>query len=152
NEWPEGSEIEPAQSFGNQYLQLTKQNADAYRASSATPALAKSANKAAFFTQAGQGKGGVWLVDDAKASFYSSFQALGGVAALGYPASQRFDKDGFTYQAAQGALMQWRPELGRAILANSFEWFTSAGQDDWLYNTASIPRPIRDDGSNGSWE
>jgi hypothetical protein len=150
NEWPEGSEIEPAQSFGNLYLQLTKQNADAYRSAPATTVLAKASASAAFYPQAGQGKGGFWLVDDSKASFYSSFQGLGAVAALGYPASQRFDKDGFTYQATQGALMQWRPELGRAILANSFEWFTTAGQDDWLYTTAGIPRPIRDDGSNGN--
>src|SRR5262249_43101899 len=56
------------------------------------------------------------------------------------------------YQATQGAVLQWRPEFGRAVLANAFEWFSEAGKDDWLLETASVPRPIADDGSNGSWE
>src|SRR5205823_3640122 len=36
-------------------------------------------------------------------------------------------------------------------LANTFDWFTSAGLDDWLENVASIPKPIQNDGSNGDW-
>jgi hypothetical protein len=152
NEWPEGSQVEPSQSYGNLYLQLTRQFADAYRTNAPSAVLAKSSSNAAFFTQTAQGHGGFWITDDANGTFYSSFQALGGVSTLGYPSSQRFVKDGFTYQATQGALMQWRPELGEAILANSFEWFTTAGLDDWLNSTAGIPRPIRDDGSSGNWD
>ena len=52
----------------------------------------------------------------------------------------------------QGTLIQWRPEISHAILANAFEWFTDAGQDDWLYNHAAVPRPIRDDGSGADFQ
>ena len=47
--------------------------------------------------------------------------------------------------------MQWRPELGRATLANTFEMLQAAGKDDWLDQAKSIPRPISDDGSGGNW-
>jgi hypothetical protein len=33
NEWLEATQIEPAQQYGDQYLQLTKQNADAFKSS-----------------------------------------------------------------------------------------------------------------------
>jgi hypothetical protein len=149
NEWMEGTQIEPSVSYGNAYLQLTKQYSDAFRGAGSTLALA--ADRSEFFTQAGHGRGGYRISDDANAAFDSSFEALGGVGALGYPSSQRFQQAGFIYQATQGALLQWRPELGQAVLANTFDWFTSAGKDDWLLANAGIPLPIQDDGSHGNW-
>ncbi|MGH2461535.1 MAG: endo-1,3-alpha-glucanase family glycosylhydrolase, partial [Chloroflexota bacterium] len=153
NEWLEGTQIEPSQSYGNLYLQITKQMSDRYKAdpAAATNGPATSAN-GAFFTQAGQGQGGYWITDANGMSFYDTFQALGGVDALGYPNSQRFQQGGFTYQATQGAVLQWRPEYGRALMANTFEWFTNAGKDDYLLQVDGIPEPIRDDGSNGNWQ
>jgi hypothetical protein len=152
NEWPEGDEIEPGVSYGDQYLTLTKQGSQSYKALSAgVPPASPASGKRAFYTQAGGGLGGFAVSDDAGIGFYTSFQGLGGVAALGYPATQRFQKDGFTYQATQGAVMQWRPELNQAILANAFDWFTESGQDDTLLNTDGIPKPIQDDGSNGNF-
>jgi len=153
NEWLEGSQIEPSKSYGNLYLQLTRQYSDQFKSSQVTPAVAvnPTSGNRAFYSQAGQGKGGYWISDDGGMTFYDSFQALGGVDALGYPASQRYQQGGFTYQLTQGAALQWRPELGQAILANTFEWFSTAGQDDTLLNTDGIPKPIQNDGSNGNW-
>src|SRR5262249_6168689 len=129
NEWLEDTQIEPSRSYGDLYLQLTKQLSDQYKATGPTATHAIATGRGAFYQQAGQGKGGYWLTDDGGLGFFDAFQSLGGVDSLGNPASQRFAKGGFTYQATQGALLQWRPELGRAILANAFEWFTDAGQD-----------------------
>ena len=93
------------------------------------------------------------LTNDGGLRFLDEYDRLGGVATLGYPASHRFTlPDGFTYQLTQGALLQWRPELGAAVPANAFEMLESAGKDDWLYAFKGIPRPIKDDGSGGDWQ
>jgi hypothetical protein len=153
NEWLEGTQVEPSQSYGDLYLHLTRQMSEAYRSAMAAQAAEPSSPAAgAFYREAGEGKGGYAITDDGGITFWSSFQALGGVDALGYPASQRFQQDGWVYQTTQGALLQWRPELGRAVLANTFEWFTNAGQDDWLLTVKAIPKPIQDDGTGGDWQ
>ncbi|HEX6512432.1 MAG TPA: endo-1,3-alpha-glucanase family glycosylhydrolase [Chloroflexota bacterium] len=151
NEWTEGSQIEPSRSYGDAYLRLTKQWTDAYRAAMGPAPPPPSSPDSAFYPQAGAGKGGFTISNAGGISFYSSFLHLGGVNALGYPSSQRFTQNGFTYQALQGAVLQWRPELGTAVLANTFEWFTDAGKDDQLLASQSIPLPIRDDGSGGDF-
>lgn len=63
-----------------------------------------------FYSQA-NGQGGVGgtgfaITDDASARFWSEFQRLGGVPALGYPISDRFMWDGFLVQATQRVVMQ----------------------------------------------
>ena len=84
--------------------------------------------------------------------FADEFERLGGVHTLGYPASYRFRlDDGFVYQVTQGALLQWRPEVKSAYLANTFEMLEHAGFDQWLLDTKGIPLPIKDDGSDGDW-
>jgi hypothetical protein len=85
--------------------------------------------------------------------FWTEFQRLGGVNTLGYPVGEPYvGSDGFTYQPFQRALLQWRPELGQSELANSFEQLSTAGKDDWLYQSKGVPRPIADDGSNGDYQ
>jgi hypothetical protein len=160
NEWMEGSQIEPSRAYGDLYLRLTRELGDGFRAALARPVTPPgppapslpASGAGAFYTEAGQGRGGFRISDGEGATFWSTFRALGGVETLGYPASQRYRRDGFLYQATQGAVLQWRPELGRAVMANTFEWFSEAGKDDWLLQTAGIPKPIADDGSGGSWE
>lgn len=105
-----------------------------------------------FYTQAGGHDGAGFTIDDGAAGkFWTSFQALGGVAALGYPASTPFRREGFTYQATQGALLQWHPDVGRALLANTFDLLSDAGLDEELYRDHQIPFPIHDDGSGGDY-
>ncbi|MBM4437649.1 MAG: PQQ-dependent sugar dehydrogenase [Actinobacteria bacterium] len=86
-----------------------------------------------FYTQAGGGYGrGFAVVDGAEGAFWTGFQALGCVPALGYPASQMFRLDGFVYQATQRSLLQWDPIARRVNLANVFDMLAAAGHDPWL--------------------
>ena len=90
--------------------------------------------------------------DEDGINFATEFERLGGVDTLGHPASYRFQLgDGFIYQLTQGALLQWRPEVGRAFLGNTFELLEQAGLDEWLLRAKGIPRPIKNDGSDGDW-
>ena len=90
--------------------------------------------------------------DEDGIDFATEFERLGGVDTLGHPASYRFQLgDGFIYQLTQGALLQWRPEVGRAFLGNTFELLQQAGLDEWLLRAKGIPRPIKNDGSDGDW-
>jgi hypothetical protein len=57
--------------------------------------------------------------------------------------------DGFIYQATQAALLQWNPEKGQTVLANTFDLLSSASKDDWLRSQRAIPPPVADDGSRG---
>jgi hypothetical protein len=83
--------------------------------------------------QAGAGGTGYSVVDDDQATMWSEFQRLGGVAALGYPISQRYVlSDGLTYQAFQKAILQWLPTERRAQRANIFDQLTAANRDSWL--------------------
>lgn len=105
-----------------------------------------------FYTEtAGQSGLGYRVTDNDGVKFWSEFQRLGGVATLGYPSSRRFvGSDGFTYQVFQRGTLQWRPKLGVAYLANTFEQLTAAGRDGWLQQQG-IPPPILNDGSGGDW-
>jgi hypothetical protein len=96
-----------------------------------------------FFTQTGGQAGrGYRVGDDAGARLWSEFRRLGGVDALGYPASRRFNWDGFTVQVFQKAILQWRPELGRAVFVNVLDRLSAAGKDDFLFAERMTPRPL----------
>lgn len=86
---------------------------------------------------------GYTVVDDASAAFWTGFRRFGGVAVLGYPLSRRYRypaPDGYLQQAFQRGILQWRPEEGRAVLANTLDMFTEQGLDDVL-EANGIPRP-----------
>lgn len=94
-----------------------------------------------FYTQA-SGRGSTFgfpITDGGGANFNSEFVRLGGVAHLGYPASERFIFDGFVTQATQKTLLQWRPESGRVAFVNVFDVFTDRGLDSALAKTRLIP-------------
>ncbi|HEY3111380.1 MAG TPA: carboxypeptidase regulatory-like domain-containing protein [Chloroflexota bacterium] len=97
-----------------------------------------------FFTQtAGRdGISGYAIGNEGGVRFWDEFQRLGGVQALGYPVSRRFQSQGFTVQAMQKGVLQWRPEVGRAWLTNVFDELSAAGKDDWLFSIRSTPRPL----------
>jgi hypothetical protein len=85
--------------------------------------------------------GGYVVADDAQASFLTEFGRLGGVAALGYPVSQRFVLDGFVVQAFQKAILQWHPDTGQATFLNVLDRLHDAGDDDWLASQQMTPPP-----------
>lgn len=97
-----------------------------------------------FFTQAAGGprRGeGFTISDEGGIPFWSEYQRLGGVDALGYPVSRRFQLDGFVLQATQRAVLQWRPELGLLAFVNVFDELSAAGLDEWLAAFRGIPPP-----------
>src|SRR5262249_50296274 len=75
-----------------------------------------------FYTQADGQSGasgrGFAVTDEAGIPFWTFFRAVGGVAAVGYPVTHRFQWDGFTVQAFQKVVFQWRPEVGTVYYVN----------------------------------
>jgi N-acetylmuramoyl-L-alanine amidase len=95
-----------------------------------------------FYTQAGGGGGRGYAVTDAGGvRFWSELRRLGGVGAVGYPASQRFEWDGFTVQVFQRVIFQWRPESQSVAFVNVFDRLHDLGQDDWLLRRHRLPPP-----------
>ena len=87
------------------------------------------------FTQAAESDvpdAGFAVTDADEILFWTEFQRLGGVQALGYPLSRRFVWEGFTVQVFQKVVLQWRPELGASLFVNVFDRLSLAGYDDTL--------------------
>ncbi|MCY4436676.1 MAG: FxLYD domain-containing protein [Chloroflexi bacterium] len=94
-----------------------------------------------YYTQTGSGTGkGYAITNYGDIVFWSSFQQLGGVPAVGYPVSGRFILDGFVYQATQNVLLQWDPASNSVNIANTFDMLSDAGYDAWLEAFRQIPR------------
>ncbi len=127
-----------------------------------------SAVPPAIVAQPGPGPGrffpqtGFWVRDNVPypdnpnlgANFFREYERLGGVAALGYPASRPYLKDGFLYQVFQRGIMQWRPDYSppQAVLSNPMDWLSDDGKDDRLL-VIGVPRHINDeDGAGGDFQ
>ena len=97
-----------------------------------------------FYTQTGGDSGdrGYSITDEDNVPLWREYQRLGGPDALGYPISRRFVWDGFVVQATQKAVLQWRPEAGRAVTVNLLDELSRTGKDDWLATYRQIPRPV----------
>ena len=82
---------------------------------------------------------GYSIVDDSLCPCFTQFNALGGVAVLGYPASQPYREGAFVYQATQGVLLQWNPVTAQMNFANIFDTLSANGLDGYLESRKQIP-------------
>src|SRR5262249_6482030 len=86
-----------------------------------------------FYTQArgqsGASGRGFAVTDESGIPFWTFFRAVGGVAAVGYPVTHRFQWDGFTVQAFQKVVFQWRPEAGTVYYVNVIDQISLRGGD-----------------------
>ena len=82
---------------------------------------------------------GFSVIDDEQARFWTGFQELGGLGALGRPISQRSIVDGFLVQAFERAVLQWDPVNQATNMLNTLDVLHQAGYDEWL---AADPRRI----------
>src|SRR5205823_1726525 len=85
---------------------------------------------------------GFAVSDEGGIPLWTEFQRLGGVRVLGYPISTRYQVDGYVMQAAQRAIVQWRPELGRAGVTNVLDDLSKAGRDPWLLSFRQTPKSV----------
>lgn len=98
-----------------------------------------------FYKQAAggeDGSNGFRITDEDGVPFWSEFERLGGVDALGYPISQRFILHGFICQATQRAILQWNPVEKRVRLINVMEYLSELGVDEALAKHRLVPRPV----------
>jgi hypothetical protein len=97
----------------------------------------------------GAGPTGYSVTDDDQAQFWTEFQRLGGVDAMGYPISGRFSFGGFTTQAFQKLVLQWRPEQGQAVPVNVLDELNRNGSDPWLDRERQVPPAADTSADNG---
>ena len=92
---------------------------------------------------------GYGMFDYPNLKFWSEFQRLGGVPALGYPVSGEFAFAGFVDQATQKAILQWHPDTNRAEFLNVLDLLHDAGRDGYLQAVRQIPPPADTSGDAG---
>jgi rare lipoprotein A len=101
--------------------------------------------KGHFYRQAAGGESGARgfaVTDEEGVPFWSEYQRLGGVDALGYPISRRFVLHGLICQATQRAILQWHPGEKRVRLINVMEYLSDLGVDEALAKHRLVPRPV----------
>lgn len=89
----------------------------------------------------GGGESGFTVSNADGIPFWDWFNTFGGVTAVGYPVSHRFQWNGFTVQAFQKVVFQWRPEAKAVFFVNVFDELSSAGKDGWLGIAKQVPGP-----------
>ena len=103
-----------------------------------------------FYTQTNAGTkdptAGFSVTDEASIPLWSQFQQLGGVPAIGYPISGRFQLGAYIVQGFQKAILQWQPDAGRAVRLNVMDMLHDAGKDAALQADHLIPPQSAGDG------
>src|SRR2546428_8747329 len=112
----------------------------AVRLIGATPAAAAEEDFAVPGGRVFPQSGGFAITDEASIPLWREFQRLGGVKALGYPISTRYQLDGFVVQAMQKGIVQWRPGQGPGGLTNQLRHPSRGGRD---HRRLALPQPPR---------
>ena len=96
-----------------------------------------------FFTQAngsgGGGGKGFSVTDEQDVPIWTSLQRLGSWPVAGYPISQRFQMNGYVYQAFQKAVLEWHPAEKQMQLMAVMDALHDGGSDSWLLQQFGIP-------------
>ena len=92
--------------------------------------------------QGGRGDSGFAITNDDGIPFWDAYRELGGPDTLGFPVSRRFSWDGFTVQATQKAVLQWRPDSKSVDFVNVLDRLHDLGKDDWLQAFRQTPPPF----------
>ena len=97
-----------------------------------------------FYSQAngiptGSTERGYAITDDDGIPFWSTYRRLGGVQALGYPISHRFNWLNGLAQVTQRAILQWHEERNQVELVNVLDYLSQLGKDDWLRQVLDLP-------------
>ncbi len=103
-------------------------------------------------SQGGAGETGFAITDAGGIPFWTEYRRLRGPDVLGYPVSRRFVWDGFTVQAMQKAVFQWRPDTGSVAFVNVMDRMHDLGKDGWLVTYRQTPPPFDTSPDTGlSW-
>ncbi len=98
-----------------------------------------------------QPNAGYAITDEGGIPFWSEFQRLGGVDALGYPVSGRFVVGGNVAQLTQKVGLAWHPEVGQVRFLNIFTLLHDAGRDPWLLLKGIPPQASWPNEAGKSW-
>jgi hypothetical protein len=155
NEWPEGSYIEPSQTYGELFLEITRDYVARFKAPRPTSAATAAPPPAQvvsvvpapsptarppdyaveggwYFTQAGPEPGAGFAVTDGEGvPFWTAYFARGGPLGLGYPTSGRYGWRELTVQDFQQGVMVWHPGWNAVVVRLAFD-------ADWLGRWAMI--------------
>lgn len=96
-----------------------------------------------------RGNTGFAVTNDNGVEFWNWFNRFGGVHAVGYPVSHRFQWKGLTVQAFQKVVFQWHPESRSVQFVNVFDELSAAGKDDWLASVQMTPHGFNWSGDAG---
>ena len=98
------------------------------------------------------GRLGYSVTNEGGIPLWDEYRRLGGPAVLGRPLSGRIEfGDGLVYLLTERTLLQWRPDSGRLVPANSLEILEQIGHNQLLHDRWQVPHSVVEDGAGGDW-